>query len=73
MSASLNISPPAFEGLRWKTITCPRCAHEIEIHVLRLAATCRCGLYFVDIAPFEGWYESLDAFMRGDQIIAEIS
>lgn len=58
-----------YRFLRWRKVTCPHCGTELAIHAMRLAATCGCGCYFVDVEPFVGWYASLDAFAAGAERI----
>lgn len=33
---------------------------------MSLAATCKCGMYWVDTIKGKGWYYSVESYQRGD-------
>jgi len=57
------------ESARGTDITCPGCHRSHYIHVMHLTHTCKCGLYYVDIPPYVGWYRSQEDFAAGGERI----
>lgn len=44
---------------------CPGCGATVVVGIMSLAATCRiCGMYYVDIDSYRGWYSSQKAFQE---------
>ena len=55
--------------LVWATVICPICQREVAIHLMSLAATCKCGAYYADTPSWYGWYRSREAYERGERRI----
>ena len=56
----------ASENLVWAALLCPRCNRKVSIGLMSLAATCPCGMYYVDADKHRGWYRSWEAYTRGE-------
>lgn len=45
---------------------CPGCGATVVVGIMSLCATCRaCGLYYVDVPGWRGWYWSRAAYESG--------
>lgn len=48
---------------------CPSCGATVRVGIMSLATSCSCGMYYVDINDGRGWYNSREAYERGDEKI----
>jgi hypothetical protein len=46
---------------------CPGCGATVAVGIMSLAATCACGMYYVDIHEGRGWYFSQRHYARGEK------
>lgn len=52
-------------NLVWDTHECPSCGATVPIRVMSLAATCACGMVYVDSLDGRGWYFSWPHYVSG--------
>lgn len=55
--------------LVWSVSECPSCGATVPVGIMSLAATCACGMYYVDIDSGRGWYFSRQHYERGERPI----
>lgn len=41
---------------------CPACGATVAVGIMSLAATCKCGMYYVDVDRWRGWYFSREHY-----------
>lgn len=52
--------------MTWNQPRCPGCFRLCPVGIMSLAATCECGMYWVDAIKGKGWYYSRESYQRGD-------
>ena len=52
--------------LVWDIHTCPKCGTVCPVGIMSLSATCPCGCFYTDTQASQGWYGSVEAYLRGD-------
>ena len=53
----------------WDSHVCPGCNQTVGIGLMSLAATCACGMYYVDAIDYKGWYRSREAYRDGEGVL----
>lgn len=53
--------------MTWNEVPrCPGCFRLCPVGIMSLAVTCKCGMYWADVKPHEGWYYSRESYESGN-------